>query len=1385
MDDELNDIDNISELKLLESLDLGHRKVFKEESKQKENDDFVNDINLLLSKLNERINIMKNIPKLEIKSFDIESVKSNQSNKSNKSKIKLKNNPNSQNLLNTNLNNNFSKVSDTNNLVNLTSNTPYPLEDSTNNNLINRKFIIPESINEKTNANNNNLNNNNIISNNNEISNNNSIISTNNNIISNNKNIISNNNNIISNNNNIVSTNNNIEAFGEEYIDGDLNPNGNDLESIQSLENENNKSNNTNNKISNNLNSKKENISNKDEKDLKKNSEGEKSQKDLLGNTSKEIIENNIPNTDKDEIEINKNNLEDIVSNVDDIPEISEKLNPAPEENNNNLQPSQKKEIIESANYLKSNINEEEENNNNKNENEMNPKKENIEEKKDNEEQNKIEVDKDFKIDVDEIEFFEPVGEKNNEEAENDKLKPINNNEANLINETEKKSDKIETEGDNKPKDVKEEKKEKEKDQLSQKDILEEKKETGEDQYDKEFNKIKFDYNRIASVMTNNNIEQPQVNSNKNENDSNNKEKEIQEEEEENKSEKEAGENKENKDKENESKNKSKEPTLKKEEGSVEIESMSEKKEEEIEIITEGKIIPPEANNNLKKTPEPEDDKKDKKKSNDDNKNEIIVNNDFQSDIDSGKISPNSRNRQSQINKNNTMPQKYLDHPINNQIKKSLTQKGDILIRIRRVYTKTEKDESSPDISNIDEYPVLKNINTQEKALNEIITDFNEMILKKENQQDIDNRKNILVKKGQIVLKIKEGQDYSTFFSNLEVSHPQLMEEHFNSENFNSKIKRNSEFEEKLFNNLAFDEINSPVGPIEDFDSFSQKYILEKEDIKQNLKSHFSNWRKILGDGNSFYRIIMFSILEAYILNKNIHELKILIYDMISDENIKLYEDKNVSVEICFMIFAEILFLLEDDNTNKAEDNNKDDDNNKTEETNKAYDVLVKAYSLKDGSFDKLLIIYLRHTLAIYTENVKQTLGEEDLKEIDNTNIFNSYSIESYNMEPSFLNICCVNYIFDIKINLIYLQGGLSNPEYREINLVGEEEDFPFINIGFFYSSYHKLYPKNFEVNYNYNFPLTKPIFKQLTCILKDTRHCEECKLNTEHIIFYEKKFIICKNCLEKILSKICNFRSDSFEKNGFLGLEYYTRPINLKDSYYIDDYEIIELLESSNIMETLIQKYVGVVCEIHKKEEKTIQLKCGCELCQKCLIEKTLKITNEIKFLNEFEKKQIRGVKCTCGRDFDIDSVLKFIAKEGDKKEALKRLQKYVQTFCILCIKQLREEDSKKNVFLDIDIDSKYKKIKMKKMNGEGLEAEINESDHLICEDCYKKYMKRKYDLDDDDYDDDDEDNKDNKEKSLINFEKGIIFCSICCKNHFFKIAQNEACCANDCILY
>ena len=1289
MSDDLDDLDKISELKLLESLDLGHRKVFKEEDKQKENDEFVTDINLLLSKINERIEIIKNIPKLEIKYFDLESTNSDKEKE--KEKEKEKNQvPSSANLL-TNQNNKLSNISNTNNKMNQTDRnaTPYPIEDSTNNNINNnknKKFIIPTySINEKTNTNQNKLNNN---------------------------------------NNNIdkkeILENQNIQ---EESIKEDI-------LSLSDLDNnKNNKNEKENEKGNLEVNISEPNLNNKEE-DI--------NSLELLKGKKEETKNNNDDDINEPEIELNNKNIVDIISNPgDDIPEIeigNNNINNSIN-NNNNKQTSKNKETYESMNYINSNVKNEEENNPNND----NKKIDEIEKENEKEKEND---DKNNNFEIEEVEIFEQDKSREKENEGIQKLKNKNNN--NNIEDKQRDESERSIEEEREEKESKEENKEQ---RTNKKSEAEDKKESeeGQDQYDREYDKIKNqfdDINKIPLVTSLKKEEESKINSNReNNNDDNSKEKEN---------------------KKEENKNTLKDLIIKKEEPSVEIEETSnkneeEKKEEVLEIKdNDEEISEQEIENNKLKSPKKEPEKTIEEKSKITNKN-----------TDNSNINNQSK-KTNTLNKTNTMPQMNLNSsPKKIVFKKSLTQKGDILIQIRPNYLKTDKSETSFNISNIDEYPVLKKLNCEEMALNDIIPDFNEKILKNEKKDIIATKKNYLIKKRQLPLNIKEGQIYSDYFGNLEQTHTQLMVSNYQEDVLKSRIKRDSLFEDK-FNNLSFDEINSPIGPVDSFESLCQKYLLEKEDAKNFLENNCLKWRKILGDGNSLYRIIMFSLFEAYILNKKIQELKYLIFEITSDEYVNIYQEKEIDTEICFKIFAEILHLLEEENG---------------ENFMKAYEILVKAFSLKDGSFDKMLVVYLRRLLSISIEEVKGILSDEDKDNIIETNNFNSYFIESTNIEPIFFHLCCFQYLFDIKMYIIYLQGEISNPEYTKISLAPEENvDYPSIDIGFFYSSYHKLYPIEFENNYNCTLPLPKTINKVLTIILKDTRFCEECKSETDHFLFIEKKFIICKFCLEKLLSKIFNFRSDYFEKDGFLGIEYYTRPINLEGQYYIDDYEIIELLEG-NMLETLIQKYAGVICKgCQEKVDDIIELKCGCEFCKKCLQAKVLKMTKGFRYLNEFEKKEIKNAKCVCGKNFDIDTGLKVVSKTAkDKKEAMNRLKKYIQSCCLICSGELREE-MKNGELKDIK-DIGYKKIKMKKSNGISLEAEVYETDHLICEECYGKFLKRKIEIDEDD--DDNEEEERIFKNDVVDFEKESILCNICRKKHLFKVTQNEACCNSDCMIY
>jgi len=122
-----------------------------------------------------------------------------------------------------------------------------------------------------------------------------------------------------------------------------------------------------------------------------------------------------------------------------------------------------------------------------------------------------------------------------------------------------------------------------------------------------------------------------------------------------------------------------------------------------------------------------------------------------------------------------------------------------------------------------------------------------------------------------------------------------------------------------------------------------------------SLKSEIKCWRESVSDGDSFYRIFMFSLIEYYILNKNLHEIKKILFDVnriyesssnkTSRKNSYLFSSREIDYSIVVIIFNLIIDSL------------------KKGQIEKAYDTLVNAYNLEDKSFDLILIGYMRIVL--------------------------------------------------------------------------------------------------------------------------------------------------------------------------------------------------------------------------------------------------------------------------------------------------------------------------------------------------------------------------------------------------------------------------------------
>ena len=134
-----------------------------------------------------------------------------------------------------------------------------------------------------------------------------------------------------------------------------------------------------------------------------------------------------------------------------------------------------------------------------------------------------------------------------------------------------------------------------------------------------------------------------------------------------------------------------------------------------------------------------------------------------------------------------------------------------------------------------------------------------------------------------------------------------------------------------------------------------------KYDILQNF---IMNYRTINGDGNCFYRAVMFRYLEILVLTKNTEQLQNVIFDFINSfksEKLRsrlVIKNMNIKPDLSLKLLILIVELLKND---KVED---------------AHQILVKSFSTCQ-KFDYAMILYLRYLLYDY---IKQNENKTYLK---------------------------------------------------------------------------------------------------------------------------------------------------------------------------------------------------------------------------------------------------------------------------------------------------------------------------------------------------------------------------------------------------------------------
>ena len=725
-------------------------------------------------------------------------------------------------------------------------------------------------------------------------------------------------------------------------------------------------------------------------------------------------------------------------------------------------------------------------------------------------------------------------------------------------------------------------------------------------------------------------------------------------------------------------------------------------------------------------------------------------------------------------------------------------------------------------INDIDKYPTIKiDVNQKEKTLDDLINNFSDKI-KNENKEDIEKRKHYFINhiyfEGMI-----ETNPLLELIPECKIPHIDLLNKIYREQGLKNipVVKDDYDYETYIFSsdNLLVSEYYSPIGKLEDLKGFIYKYNFEKNlKVIINCFKAFNYWRSIQGDGNSFYRSFMFSLIEYYILYNDKVNLEQIISEITSDELIAIYGEYNINYNIPFIILGLLLKFLSKD------------------EIEKAYDLFIKSYLLKDSSFDKMLIIYLRYISFIYVDEVIKLTEDEQIQEERGEKIIvkniNKELIKTMNVEPNFFIICLMPYLFDININVLWIDKDFLQCKDGIINFIDEDnvEALPLISLGYFFSSYHKIYSNsiidgNDEIKEIFNSKLNK-LTKLTIQINNSKKKCEICN-NELYIIFLEQKFKICNNCLQKYIGKICSFRNNALNNNNYIGQEYYSRSFNLKDDYLLNDYEFIEIKEETNII-NYIQHFATILCSKCKGifDKKNLNnLKCKCLLCDKCLEDMILNITNGLKILNAFEKKNLGSIICSsCGNNFSYEDAIDHLKdiKEKDKQNAINRMSNFIKTKCLVCGDLVRQSDNinqynsnihnekeegeekdknkKKENFKSI---KNYKIIRIRKENEKGKGIDYMDIDHVICNNCYEKnksniFLNTNADISETSENKNKEEkkgknsknsqkkNEKKKNKYFVDFEEGECFCFICNKKHYFidKDIKNGGCCSSGCII-
>ena len=499
----------------------------------------------------------------------------------------------------------------------------------------------------------------------------------------------------------------------------------------------------------------------------------------------------------------------------------------------------------------------------------------------------------------------------------------------------------------------------------------------------------------------------------------------------------------------------------------------------------------------------------------------------------------------------------------------------------------------------------------------------------------------------------------------------------------------------------ADDYTECPIGQIEPIETFLYNYSLYNN-IKTVDKacSLFQYWRHCLNDGNSFYRAVMFSVLQSLIVQVKSRELKEIVCEMYLMKYKELFTANGIDVVVVYSILSAIITALEVDN-----------------DKDKALTYLTQAYLMKENHFDLAMVVYYRQLCYEYLKETYEIIKQENNDKEVHKQLINVESVLVLGKEPEFVLVMLLPYIFNVNLKLIWIDGTPSNHNTGYVNLSDEATTtttFPVIYIGYFFSSYYPLYPLSSPYNNNER----ALQLRKLTHISNERSMCDVCKSHTLKVYLLCKRCYMCIECLNAQVNAVLSKRAVNLYKNKYNGFEYSTELIPLKGNYSLSNREFMELYSDNYILNTLNEFICGLCfsCFENKDKHELNVLNCSCRYCKTCLQIKIEKATKGLYVLNQYEKGNFEKMICECNNDFNIEEAITLIHvvdKEMKVTAAKERMRLYVQTKCALCGSDVRNccEDTPTPTMKDC---VNHHVITIK---GE----DDVDSEHLICENCIK----------------------------------------------------------------